>query len=463
MQINPLLSNNEISGFDINDESKNEKYSNEIGILFNEIIGDLQKADVTGTGRVSEEELLQYLQSKLPPNKQLNLSLFKQLLQDIDHNIDMNIDLNEFCRKYIQAHEELKLNFETLKKGFDKEKSLKNELESKIQEVKQEKLNKNGISPNACVSTIIGKITFLTQINTDQVYCIVKLDENDDKQTVVKNIENANFIEKFNFPIEDKQSTLSYKLYSANTNQFIGGTDVPLYIINLENEEVNPEFELKDDNDQTIGVFKPKIIIVTSYYDMYQKQYDNIDKNIESYQTRINQLSETLDDISLPYKAEFEKSQLRLLKGGNMMINNGQLVNGVEGILKMAFKDKKVKWILTLKFILYFCILTLLFTTLVKPDFISLFICLILLILLNTSKTNYIFDHFNKILIGICIMIAYDLVDYAFLRKHRVELMSAVEGWGRFFGFLGFIGKIALLLAAFVVKVKYEKTGVIAE
>ena len=120
MQINPLLSNNEISGFDINDESKNEKYSNEIGILFNEIIGDLQKADVTGTGRVSEEELLQYLQSKLPPNKQLNLSLFKQLLQDIDHNIDMNIDLNEFCRKYIQAHEELKLNFETLKKDLIK-------------------------------------------------------------------------------------------------------------------------------------------------------------------------------------------------------------------------------------------------------------------------------------------------------------------------------------------------------
>jgi Ca2+-binding EF-hand superfamily protein len=113
MQINPLLSNNEISGFDINDESKNEKYSNEIGILFNEIIGDLQKADVTGTGKVSEEELLQYLQSKLPPNKQLNLSLFKQLLQDIDHNIDMNIDLNGFCRKFIQAHEELKLNFET--------------------------------------------------------------------------------------------------------------------------------------------------------------------------------------------------------------------------------------------------------------------------------------------------------------------------------------------------------------
>ena len=67
----------------------------------------------------------------------------------------MNIDLNEFCRKYIQAHEELKLNFETLKKEFDKEKSLENELESKIKEVKKEKLNKNGLSSNVCVSTII--------------------------------------------------------------------------------------------------------------------------------------------------------------------------------------------------------------------------------------------------------------------------------------------------------------------
>ena len=462
MQVSPLLSN-EISGLDINDESKNENYSREIGVLFNEIINDLQKADITGTGRVSEEELLEYLQSKLPQNRQLNIPLFQQLLKDIDRNIDMNIDLNDFCKKYIQAHEELKLNFETLKKGFDKEKSLKNELESKIQEVKFEKLNKNGISPNACVSTVIGKITFLAQINSDQVYCIVRLDDNDEKRTTVKNIENPNFTEKFTFPIEDKQSTLSYKLYSASTNQFIGGTDVPLYIINLENEEVNPEFEIKDDSDLTIGVFKPKVIIVTSYYDMYQKQYDNIDKNIESYQNRINQLSETLDDISLPYKSEFEKSQLRLLKGANMMVNDGELVNGVEGFLKLAFKDKKVKWILTLQLILYFCILTLLFTTLVKPDFISLFICLILLILLNTGKTGYFFEHFNKILFGICAMIVFDLIDYIFLRKFKVEIMSAVEGWGRFFGFLGFLGKLALLLACFVVKVKYGKTGIIAE
>ena len=461
MKINPLLSN-EISVSDQIDEAHNEKYSKELKVLYDEIMEDLKKADKTGLGRVSEEELLDFLQKKLPPQRQLNIPLFKRFLQNVDQNIDSNIDLNELCKKYIQAHEELKLNFETLKRGFDKEKNLKNGLQEKIQEVKQEQMNKNGISQNAVVQTEIGKITFLSQINTDQIYCTVNLDDNEGERSEIKNIENPIFNKKFTFHIEDKQSSLFYKIYSAS-NQYIGGVDVPLYMLNVENEEIFSEFELKDDNDQTIGVFKPRIIVVTSYFDWYQKQYDNIDKNIESYQAKINELSETLEELSLPYKAEFEKSQLRLKQGGNIGINNDQLVNGVEGILKHAFKDRKVKWMVTLKIILYFCILTLLFTTLVKPDFISLVICLLLLILLNTCRTNYIFENINIFLGGIIIMIVYDLIDYVFLRKFNIEIMSRVEGWARFFGFLGFLGKIALFCAVFVVKIKYQKTGFILE
>ena len=461
MKINPLLSN-EISVSDQLDEAHNENYSKELKVLYDEIMEDLQKADTTGTGKVSEEELLDFLQKKLPPQRQLNIPLFKRFLQNVDQNMEANIDLNEFCKKYIQAHEELKLNFETLKRGFDKEKNLKNGLQEKIQEVKQEQMNKNGISQNAVVQTEIGKITFLAQINTDQIYCMVNLDDNEGERSEIKNIENPVFTKKFVFHIEDKQSSLFYKIFSAN-NQYIGGVDVPLYMLNVENEEIFSEFELKDDNDQTIGVFKPRIIVVTSYFDWYQKQYDNIDKNIESYQNKINELSETLEELSLPYRAEFEKSQLRLKQGGNIGVNNDQLVNGVEGFLKIAFKDKRVKWIVILKIILYFCILTLLFTTLVKPDFISLFICLLLLILLNTCKTNYIFENFNIFLGGIIAMIAYDLIDYIFLRKFRIDIMSKVEGWARFFGFLGFLGKLALFCAVFVVKVKYQKTGFILE
>ena len=121
MKVNPLLSN-EISVSDQIDEIHNENYSKELKLLYDEIIEDLQKADTTGTGRASEEELLDFLQKKLPPQRQLNIPLFKRFLQNVDQNIDTNIDLNEFCKKYIQAHEELKLNFETLKKASIKKK-----------------------------------------------------------------------------------------------------------------------------------------------------------------------------------------------------------------------------------------------------------------------------------------------------------------------------------------------------
>ena len=466
MRRNPLLSNNEISMSEQNEEIHNEAYPKELSVLYNEILEDLLKCDNSGIGKVSEETLLDFLQKKLPSQRQLNIPLFKRFLQNVELNIDTMIDLNDFCKKYIQAHEELKLNFDTLKKGFDKEKNLKNELQEKIQEFKNEPLNKNGISQNSKIQTEIGKITFLTQINFSQIYFIVSLDENQNIESEIKSIEDPVFSKKFIFPIEDKQSTISYKLYKLNSekkDEYLGGVEVPIYMLNVENEEIFSEFELKDNNDQTIGVFKPRIIVITSYFDLYQKQYDNIDKNIESYQSKINELSENLEELSLPYKAQFDKSELRMKKGKNFMVNNDELVNGVENILKLAFKDKKVKWVIILKVILYYCILSLLFTTLVKPDFISLFICLLLLILLNTCKTNYIFDNFNFFLAGIITMIIYDFIDYFFLRKFTIDIMSAVEGWARFFGFLGFLGKIALFCAVFVVKIKYQNTGFILE
>ena len=320
----------------INDEAR----VNNSEILFNKLMQDLKKIDKTGKGWVSEDKLLRYLQSRLPSNKKLNIILFKQLLENIGRDRDKYLDLKAICKKYIETHEEIILNLDTLKKCYDKEKNLKKELESKIQKAKNEKLYKNGISTNACVSTEIGKITLLNKIGADQIYCSVRLDENEEKRTLAKYIEEANFTEKFTFPIEDKLPTLSYRFFIANTNKFIGETDVPLYIINLENEEVSPYFEIKDDNDLTIGVFKPKIIIVTSYYDMYQKQIDNIDKNIESYQNRINQFSETIDDLSLPYKSELEKIKL---KGNKIKINDRESVKKVEEVSKYTLKDKQNK------------------------------------------------------------------------------------------------------------------------
>ena len=189
-QGSPLL-NNEISGIDINDEAKNENYSKKLNILYNEIREDLSNIDSTGQGKVSENNLLNYLQSKIPPKRNLNVGLFQQLFQDLERDENSDIDLDEFVKKYIHAHEELKLNFDTLKKGFDKERKIKDTLEEKIQTSKNEIINKNGISENSCVSTEIGKVAILAQLEEGQeeFFCTVSLNNNDEKKNSNKKYE----------------------------------------------------------------------------------------------------------------------------------------------------------------------------------------------------------------------------------------------------------------------------------
>ena len=217
-QGSPLLSN-EISGIDINDEAKNENYSKELNILYNEIREDLRNLDSTDTGKVSANSLLNYLQSKIPPNRNLNVSLFQNLFEDLERDENSDIDLDDFVKKYIQAHEELKLNFDTLKKGFEKERKIKDGLEEKIQTSKNETINKNGISEHSCVSTEIGKVSILAQLDEEPqgYYCTVSLDNSEEKKTKTKSLNDTLvFKEKFTFPIDSKEKLLSYKLYTTS-------------------------------------------------------------------------------------------------------------------------------------------------------------------------------------------------------------------------------------------------------
>ena len=457
-QGSPLLSN-EISGFDINDEAKNENYSKELTVLYNEIREDLRRLDSLDTGKVSENNLLNFLQSKVPQNLNLNVSLFQQLFQDLERDENSDIDLEDFVKKYIQAHEELKLNFDTLKKGFDKERRIKEGLEDKIQNSKNEPLNKNGISENSCVSTEIGKVAMLSQIDEgeNEFFCSVSLDNSEEQKTKIKNINNSlNFNEKFTFKIDSKEKVLNYKLYSvSNQEEPLGEVEVPLFILNVENEEITPQFGFKDSNQQTIALFKPKIIVVTSFFEMYRKQSDNIEKNIESYQNRIAQLSETLAEISLPYKKQFDDCYARTKKHEEEKAQEEKLVNDIENAVKGVFGQKEINWNTNFKLIIYFCIFTQLFTSFTRPDFISLVIEIALAIIINTNMTNYLFEYYKIFYLGIIVAICYDLFDFLFVSNIEISSMSSVNSTVKFFGFLGFLGKIALLITTMIIKKKH--------
>ena len=158
VQPSPLI-NQEINAYDYNEPVSNPNYQQEINTLFLEISSKLNSIDHSRTGKISENQLLSYLQSQIPQGKQLNVSLFKQLLRDLDVSDDMKIDIKDFTKLYIKNREELKLNLESLKLGYDKEKILKEDLEAKKQSSKNEILN-NGMSSNSCLNIEIGKVVF---------------------------------------------------------------------------------------------------------------------------------------------------------------------------------------------------------------------------------------------------------------------------------------------------------------
>ena len=143
------------------------------------------------------------------------------------------------------------------------------------------------------------------------------------------------FKEKFTFPTDNKEKDLIYKIYLiSNPKSPLGEVNVPLSILNVNNEEITSKFSFYDENLEDIALFKPRIIVVTSYLDTYQKQADKIEENIESYQSRIAQLNETLDEISLPYKKQFDNLNARMQKHEEERIKKNEFVNNDKGIIK---------------------------------------------------------------------------------------------------------------------------------
>ena len=312
------------------------------------------------------------------------------------------------------------------------------------------------------MSTEIGKVTILAEMDDEQqdFFCSVSIDNTEEKKTQTKNINtDLIFKEKFTFPIDSKEKFLSYKIYSnSNPENPLGEIEVPLFMLNVDNEEITPDFGFKNSNKQTIALFKPKIIIVTSFYDMYKKQFDNIERNIESYQSKIAQLSEFLAEISLPYKKQFDECYARTQKHDEERKRQDEFVDNIENMIKGIFNKKELYWDKIFKLIIYFCIFTQLFTSFTKPDFISLVIEIALAIIINTKMTNYLYEYYKIFFFGIIIAICYDLFNFLFVSNIEISSMNSVNATVKLFGFLGFLGKIALLITTIVVKQKLGKT-----
>ena len=139
------------------------------------------------------------------------------------------------------------------------------------------------------------------------------------------------------------------------------------------------------------------------------------------------------------------------------MAGNEEMIKNIEGVLKGALGKKEISWDTIFKLVIYFCIFTQLFTSFTKPDFISLVIEIALAIIINTGMTNYLFDYYKIFFFGIIIGICYDLFDFLFVNNISISSMNSVNVTVKIFGFLGFLGKIALLITTYIIKQKHGR------
>ena len=92
-----------------------------------------------------------------------------------------------------------------------------------------------------------------------------------------------------------------------------------------------------------------------------------------------------------------------------------------------------------------------------KPDFISIFFEICIVVVINLEMTNYLIDYFSFFFIGILLAIFYDIIDFNYLRKIRFNYMENVEDFVSFFGFFAFVIKILICVVLWIIKIKYRK------
>ena len=445
----------QINMYDYNDPNSNANYSKEITELFQKIYSDLQREDIHNTGKLTENQLLNHLRSRLTPGKEFKEQLFQTLFQDLERNNDSTIDISEFTRKYIQIHEQVRLTLENMKIELEKDKILKSELPSKILEAKSEVMTQNGISPKSALRIEIGQVELFNPNITDIFFKLLL--DGQEKKTSRSSGTSMNFIERIQFPITTKNTTLTIGLFeSENPNVLKGQVDIPLTTL-PENEELNIDLQLTE-NFTNIAMIKPKLVLITSYYNFYQHQLDEVNQRLQDSQKLISNVSESLDGISDPYKDLFNEA----ISKGIIASNTGnKVIDYVEGNIKKIFKQRDVKWLLILKWLLYLCIAVLFITTLAKPEFIAILVFLCVVIMINTDKHYYLFENFYKVGAVLLSTVVYDVIDYMCLRKVTFDTMKTVNAWVKVFGMVGFIGKVLVLFFFWVAKVKYRKRGIL--
>jgi hypothetical protein len=148
---------------------------------------------------ISISELIKFLDSNMPEGKLFDRTLADKIFSVFDVNKDGKISVDEFIKTFIHIEEELKAHRAQVNAKYQAEKDKMNDLLKKANVYKGEKLNQDGIAPNAKLTADINTVEFLadiTEFNNIKIRITYGNDTYSTKSIAVKG-KSLNLNEKF--------------------------------------------------------------------------------------------------------------------------------------------------------------------------------------------------------------------------------------------------------------------------
>jgi len=113
---------------------------------------------------ISLSELIKFLDSNMTQGKIFDRSLAEKIFSVFDSDKSGKISIDEFIKTYIHIEEELKAHKALMKAKYQAEKDKMDDLLRKANYYKGEKLNEEGIAPNAKLTAEINNVEFASNL-----------------------------------------------------------------------------------------------------------------------------------------------------------------------------------------------------------------------------------------------------------------------------------------------------------
>jgi hypothetical protein len=224
----------------------------------------------------------------------------------IDKNEDKQLSIQEFVEAYIKLEERLRFKKITLTKLEEELRSARDKYEKGMNDNRNEKTNKDGMTENATLLISLINATDLKPLDyngASDPYVVFTLQDKKEVSTYKSATLDPVWNEDFSFPVSKMESVLEVQVWNSNFggDELHGTVKIP--VISLDNQvKVEKEYNLVFKGEgQGYGQLVLRLHFLYSRYKYYYNNYVKTEAQIKRLQEDITELNRLFELFEKPF------------------------------------------------------------------------------------------------------------------------------------------------------------------